>query len=400
MAIPQDDTIFLEAANQLKEATRLGRSFEAAQVKVIGLDEIRSAAGNNWTSLGGRIRSNSMRFLQDRLGGDDMVIPAGDGFLVIYAQTPDRDFEAETAAMQASLNTFYLGDEATKSLAADVKHTRVDPRGLVSLIGNVEGPALVRTASAPQREIAILPVWNVKQEAITGYWVAPAYKNALGRVYGYDRSWAEPRVNFTDDYLSCDLAILARAIQEAERCLASGRRCLLGYSVHSSTLQNRQRRLEFLNSLYTAADYLRPYLVGRIAEIAPGTPTVTIAEWVHLLRPVSTRVTIQIHENDSAVTDAGNTGAAGVSLTLSSRQMDPEGQDFYTRHIQRWAAALQRQKVQFRIDNIIAPELLTLAISSGADALTSERIWPVVGAPGGVILFSRSQLLETFLRTA
>jgi hypothetical protein len=244
--------------------------------------------------------------------------------------------------------------------------------------------------------MSILPVWNVKQEALTGYWIAPTYRNAHGRVYGYERSGADSKPS--EDYLSLDLAIMRRAIQEAERCLASGRRCLIGYSVHSTTLQNRQKRLEFLNALYTAGEQLRPYLIGRIAEIEIGTPTVTIAEWVHLLRPVSTRVTIQLQANDSAVTDVGNTGASSASFTLSSRQLDPEGQANYTRHIQRWAAALQRQKVQFRIDNVLVPALLTLAISSGADALTSERIWPVVSAPNGVILFGRSQLREAFLR--
>ena len=109
-----DDAMFLEAASQLKESTRLGRSFESAQVKVIGFDDIKRAAGSDWAMIGDRIRANSMRFLQGCLGEDDMVIPAGDGFLVVYAQAPGRDFESETATIQDSLNGFYLGEQATK----------------------------------------------------------------------------------------------------------------------------------------------------------------------------------------------------------------------------------------------------------------------------------------------
>lgn len=91
-----DETMFLEAAHQLKEATRLGRSFESAQVKVIGLEDIRRGAGDGWASMSERVRANSLRFLQGCTREDDIVIPAGDGFLVIYTQSPGRDFEAVT----------------------------------------------------------------------------------------------------------------------------------------------------------------------------------------------------------------------------------------------------------------------------------------------------------------
>ncbi len=395
-----DDSMFLEAANQLKESARLGRSFDSAQVKVVGLDDIKRAAGHDWALIGDRIRANSMHFLQGCLGDDDLVIPAGDGFLVVYAQAPGRDFESETATIQDSLNGFYLGDEATKLLKAEVKHTRVNSRGLVHLIGNTDGPPSTTTPDAQRHEFSLLPVWNAKQEAVTGYWVAPVYRSAEGRHYGYDRQWAHSGVSSGDDYLSLDLVILGRAIQEAERSLAAGRRCLVGYSVHATTLQHRARRREFLGQLYTIPDSLRPYLIGRIAEIERGTPTVTMGEWVHQLRPVTSRVTIQLHETDRSLTGFDGTGAFSVSFTLSPAQHNAAVRENYARQIPRWAGALHLQKLQLRLDNVLEPGLIALAMSNGVDFMSSERFWPAAPSSNGVILFSREQLLHALMRPA
>ncbi|HWA23433.1 MAG TPA: hypothetical protein VG735_13645 [Caulobacterales bacterium] len=389
-----DESIFLEAAHKLKESAQLGRSFESAQVKVIGLDDIKRAAGDDWAAIGNRIRANSLRFLQGCLGKDDLVIPAGDGFLVLYAQLPGRDFESETATMQDSLNGFYLGDEATKLLKADIKHTRINSRSLVHLIGNADGPESTAPPDATRHEFSFVPIWGAKEEAVMGYWIAPVYRSGDGKTYGYDRAWAQSGVSSGHDYLSLDLAILGRAVQEAERSLASGRRCLLAYSVHATTLQQRSRRREYLSHLYTTPESLRPYLLGRISEIEPGTPTVTMAEWVHQLRPVTRRVTIQLHETDRAITGLDSTGAFKVSLTLSSAQHGAAVQEAYARLIPRWARALRPQKIQFRLDNVLDPTLMAVAISSGVDFLTSERFWPVETTPKGVRLYSRGQLQQ------
>ncbi len=333
-----------------------------------------------------------MRFLQGCLQRDDLVIPAGDGFLVIYAQTPGRDFESETETIRSALNAFYLGESATSALKAEVKHARVDSRGLVRLIGKTDDADAPVPHDPRRHEFSFVPVWSAKKEAVTGYWIAPIYRTHGGRRYGYDGAWAESQVSSDADYLSLDLAIISSAVREAERSLVSGRRCLICYSVHSTTMQNRQRRREFLNLLYTTPENLRPYLLGRIAEIEPGTPTVTMAEWVHQLRPVSSRVTIELHESDRALSGLDSVGASSVSFTLSPNQHDAEGREGYGRHIARWSAALQRQKISFRLDNVIESTLLKLAVSSGVDFITSDRIWPTVSGPKGVRLFSSSDL--------
>jgi hypothetical protein len=377
--------MFLEAANQLREATRLGRTFESAQVKVIGLEDIRKAAGATWPMISARIRANSMQFLQGRLQRDDLVIPAGDGFLIIYSEASDRDFESESAALRAALNKFFLGRSQTERLRAHVTHKRVDSGGLMRLMSD---PAPPQDA---KHELTFMPVWNARQEAVTGYWLAPYYRAGGQRHFGYDQAWAETRIHSEADYLALDLAIAARAAEEAERSLASGRRCLIGYSVHASTMQFRQRRREYLAALYTIEERLRPYLVGKIAEIEPGTPMTSISEWAHQLRPVNGLVALQLHESDRVLAGLNSTGAFSVSFTLQARQHEPAGRASYRRSIARWSQALAKQGLRLRLDNIGDADLLAVAIENQVDFFTSEAMWPPVDGPHGVYLFSKDQ---------
>ncbi len=74
------DRLFVEAADKLKETVRQGLTFDAAQVKVVGLEHIRHAAGETWPRIADRIRSNSLAFIEGRLGDGDIAIPCGDGF--------------------------------------------------------------------------------------------------------------------------------------------------------------------------------------------------------------------------------------------------------------------------------------------------------------------------------
>jgi hypothetical protein len=341
-----------------------------------------------------------MSFLQGCLGPNDLVTPAGDGFLIIYAKSPGRDFVAETATIQDLLNAFYLGGEATKSVSVEVEHARIDTRGQVYLIGNADGTAPAPATDAGRHKFACVPVWGAKQEALAVCWIAPSYQEAEFCGYGYDSSWVQTGVNSGDDYVWLDLAIIGRAVQEAERNLASGRRCLLNYSVHATTLQRRDRREAYLEHLNSTPEGLRPFLVGRIAEIEPGTPIETIRGWVQLLQRVSKRVTIQLHESDRALTTLDSTGATSVSFTLSARQHGAAGLESYERLIPRWSSALQGQKLQFRLDNVIDAKLIAYAVSSGVDFLTSERVWPAASGPKGVSIYSRAHLSEALLRCA
>ena len=115
-----DERLIQQLAVRLREAVHETRHIETAQIQIIGLESVKMRAGALWPELSARVRETSADFIDQRLGEHDFVIPAGDGFVVVYAEpggAPDK-----CLALQGELNTFYLGDEATKELSATVTH--------------------------------------------------------------------------------------------------------------------------------------------------------------------------------------------------------------------------------------------------------------------------------------
>ena len=131
--------LFAEAIDKLKTTVQQGRSFDAAQVKLVGLDDIRAAAGDEWGTIKERVRTNSLDFLRGCLGLEDIVIPAGDGFLVLYADESTRDLERESAMLQDTLNAFYIGEEGMEKVRSRVKGVSIDAKNMHSVLNFKEG---------------------------------------------------------------------------------------------------------------------------------------------------------------------------------------------------------------------------------------------------------------------
>jgi hypothetical protein len=395
-----DERLIQQLAMRLRQAVHETRHIETAQIQIIGLEAVKLRAGALWPELSARVRETSAEFIDQRIAEHDLVIPAGDGFVVVYAEpdgAPDK-----CRALQGDLNTFYLGDEATKDLSANVIHLPLDAHGLIEALSL---PAVAHdldaSASLADVPLAILPVWNAPKQAITGYWITPDQGlRALSR-YGYDQAWTETGWHREDkDYLELDLRILARARSEVAACLQGGRRCIVGYSVHSTTMMNRARRRLFLQALAETPAEIRPLLLGRVAEVQSGTPMATIAEWAHQLRAVSPRMAIQIHHSQRDVTGMQELGISSVACVLPATPPSAAEAEALQRCIVVWSRDLKKQNLKMRLDNLEDPRLLGLALDAHVDFCTSPRLWPAVPAPEGMKPYSRDQYLMSLPATA
>jgi hypothetical protein len=395
-----DERLIQQLALRLREAVHETRHIETAQIQIIGLEAVKLRAGALWPELSARVRETSADFIDQRIGEHDFVIPAGDGFVVVYAE-PDGAPE-KCLALQNELNTFYLGDEATKDLSANVTHQTLDAHGLIEkLSAAAVTHDLDVSASLADMPLAILPVWNAPKQAITGYWITPEHGlRALSR-YGYDPSWTETGWHREDkDFVELDLRILARARSEAAACVQGGRRCIIGYSVHSTTMMNRARRRLFLQALAETPAEIRSLLLGRVAEVQSGTPMAAIAEWAHQLRAVSPRMAIQIHHGQRDVTGMQELGISSVACVLPPTPPSPAEAEALQRCIVVWSRDLKKQNLKMRLDNLEDPRLLGLALDAHVDFCTSPRLWPAVPAPEGMKPYSRDQYLMSLPATA
>jgi hypothetical protein len=395
-----DERLIQQLAVRLREAVHETRRIETAQIQIVGLEMVKLRAGALWPELSARVRETSADFINQRIGQHDFMIPAGDGFVVVYAEPDGAADRCRT--LQDELNTFYLGDEATKDLSASVTHQTLDADGLIErLSAAVITHDLGGAASVAETPLAILPVWNAPKQAITGYWITPEQgKRALSR-YGYDPAWAETGWHREDkDFLELDLRILARARSEAAACLQGGRRCIVGYSAHSTTMVNRARRRAYLQALAETPAEIRPLLLGRVAEVQPGTPMATIAEWAHQLRAVSPRMAIEIHHSQRDVTGMEELGISSVACVLPATPPSAAETAALQRSILVWSRDLKKQNLKLRLDNLEDPRLLGLALDAHVEFCSSPRLWPPVPAPEGMKPFSRDQFLMSLPATA
>lgn len=391
-----DEHLIQQLAERLRQAVRDTRHIETAQIQIIGLDAVKRRAGERWPEMAARVRETSQHFLSRRLGPHDFVIPAGDGFLIVYAEPEGA--EARSHALLAELHEFYLGEESTQGLTASIHHKSLGAAALMEKLATPASPPKLELAPPLPSEIPLrtLPVWCVAQEAITGYWIAPEHRGRNVGRFSYDPSWTETGRHRDDvNFLELDLRVLEQTVAGITACLAQDRRCLVGFSVHSTTMLNKGRRLAFLQALSQTPARVRPYLLGRIAELQPGTPIATLADWVHQLRPVSQRMAVEIHASQRDVTGLAEVGIFSVSCVAPMSRPSAAEAATMAQMISFWSRDLKRQGLKLRLDSLDDPRLLGAVLDNHVDFCSSARLWPPTGGPEGMKPFSRDQFFRS-----
>jgi hypothetical protein len=385
------DRLFAEAADKLKETVRQGLTFDAAQVKVVGLEHIRQAAGQTWPQFADRIRANSLAFIEGCLGDGDIAIPCGDGFLIIYAHRADggRDLASECATMQDALNGFYLGEDGLHMLRSQVDAQKVRASDMAKLL-SPEPRKRVETSANLSRGMTFVPVWSVERQAVGIHIVTPTETVGEEVRIGYDHAYRETGHHEQNDFAQLDMMMLDRLAHLIE---AHGERCgVLCYSVHASTMARRGTRGAFLARLMDIPETQRRLLVGRIAEIEPGTPVVTVADWVHQLRAFTTRIALELHPSERAISGFDTVGAWSIGFVLPEAVQNAANRLNHEAMIRRWSVQAHRQGLKCGLFGLADPYLIDATIKAGVDYFSSERLWPAADEPHGVRPYTRADM--------
>jgi hypothetical protein len=372
----EDHVSNAELANvtdRLRAMSRDGGSIEAAQVKLIGLDEIREAAGPRWPRMRERVRQGSHAILSQHTGPDDVIIPAGDGFLIMLAEGRPGDTQRRCQQMRDALLTFYLGEEALKSLRAEVNNRSLTPEGLTDLIASTarERPIVAKSVSD---EIAFAPVLLTRERKVGAMFAAPVQRGEGGRRIVYNPEFIlDGRHHDRRDYLELDIALLDAALTRLEKTDAP-----MGVCVHSTVMQSRRSREAYLNWIAGLSPDIRRRLFIGISEIERGTPLISITEWCSSLRALVAQVSLGFHYTDHAIGSVGSTGAwsAGFHLpAFAGAQQDGQAQKL-REQIKFWSKSLRGQGMRLLVHGFQDARFLEEAASLGVDMLTSDAHWP------------------------
>ncbi|MES1199912.1 MAG: hypothetical protein ABUS57_00470 [Pseudomonadota bacterium] len=358
-------------AHRLRDASRDNVSIEAAQVRVIGLDEIRQALGPRWPRIRERVREGSLHILSKFVDADDVIMPAGDGFLVIFGELKPGISNERCLKMREALLSFYLGEEALQNLLPEVTARSLSADGLADLMSsqsaaedepNVAGPAIVKAR-----------VFSVRETSVVAHWYCPLHRDQTGRRLAYDPDYMFDAQHHVRDFVDLDMAILAAAKADDMRGAAA-----IGFTVHASTMQNRKRRDLYLDRLAKLPESWRSRAIITIAEIEKGAPLMSIAEWCLSVRALMRRVCLDFHYTDHALQSVGSAGAWAVGYHLPiyrGAQSGPRA----TRTLEQirfWSQALHAQGLRLAVNGFREGEFLRAARQAGVDLATSDTLWP------------------------
>ncbi len=369
-----------QIAGRLRAMSRDGGSIEAAQVRLIGLDEIREAAGARWPRMRGRVRSGSLNILSQHIGPDDVIVPAGDGFLIMLADAKAGDSQRRCQEMRDALLKFYLGEQALASLRPEVQNRSLTAQGLTDLLSSSVRDSSALVARPLEEEIAVAPVLVTHEHKVGAALVAPVARSVHVRRIAHNPDFILDGRHHDGkhDFIELDIAVLDAALSHSNRLRSAGHPIVVGVSVHATTMQARKHRETYLTWLRGVDAELRRTLFISINEVERGTPLMSIGEWCAALRTQVSRVSVNLHYTDHAIGSLGGTGvwAAGFHLPVFAGAQCGERSQGLRRQIAYWGRALHNQGMRFVVHGFQDAAFLDQAHSMGVDLLTSDAHWP------------------------
>jgi hypothetical protein len=369
----------LEVALRLRAIARDDGCIAAAQVKLIGLEEIQAAAGPRWPRMRERVRAGSIDILSRHAAADDVIVPAGDGFLVILADGEPGATQERCRKMREALLSFYLGEETLKTLRPEVTTRSLTMDGFADLMttgvaSETRPPLLV--AKSAGGEIAQARVFSARERKIAGHWFYPVRTRGARRL-AYNPEFILDGRHQDQNYLDLDIAVCDYAFSHLST-LDEDSEAAIGFAVHATTMHVRRRREAYLNALSHMPHELRRRAVITIAEIEKGTPMISIAEWCASLRAMTGRISLEFHYSDHAIASISGAGAfvAGFHLPIySGAQKGPRASNTLEQ-IRFWSRAVHSQGMRLTVHGFCEPTFFSQAIAAGIDVATSDTLWP------------------------
>jgi hypothetical protein len=371
-------TDLMQLALQLRAIARDDGSIDAAQVRLIGLDEIRQAAGDKWPRMRERVRSGSFQILSRFVTGEDVIVPAGDGFLVILAEGAAGNNQERCRKMREALLSFYLGDEAFKALRPEVTARTLSADGFADLIATslTSKPEISAQDTLLRDDITEARIFSTRDRRVVGRWICPVRHEQIGRRLAYDGEYILDGLHRRQDFIDLDLAILDYAHRRAEE--QDQNELAVGFTVHASTLQVRKHRDLYFAAIAATPAAFKGRAIITIAEIDRGTPLMSIAEWCCTLRTMLAKVCLDLHYTDHAISSIGSTGAwaAGFHLPIYSGAQKGARSARTLEQIRFWSRALKRQGMRFSVNGFREPDFVEEARGAGVEIATSDVLWP------------------------
>lgn len=396
---PASKTSITDLAARLRNAVHGRDTIDVAQFQFVGLSEIQQAYGDRWPEQKARIQDAAEGFLRKRVGDADILIRVEGGFVVVLAAATGPEAHAVAAQLSHGLNAFFVGSgqpTPAPKFGGVVKSMPV--QDLEASFGDLQAirpageAASAETFGLPGLDWRFEPMWDVRREALSYWYVVPYLKSTGARLPGYQFENVAVHPN---QFVKIDEASLWIAEQALQELLAAEKQTLVGATVHIGTLANLTSRARFLATIDRLDSNLHRYRILKIAGVAPGFPRLYLKEIVALMRARLPNIVIGAawDEPDLAGLLQPGSIAVGFSVPASAVSSSPAiATPALMTRVNEGVRCAHAGRARFFVDGAVTKYLALKFAAAGVDNMASSRIWPARPMADGILKWPADRL--------
>jgi hypothetical protein len=388
------DSRLAQLVEEIRQVAGKRATIDVAQFQFITLDTVRAAYGARWPHAEARITEVARQYIAKRIAPEDVLIPGSDGFLVLFGSRTGAAADAAATRIKDELNGFFTGKaEPDRQIRFEATHQQAKVADLA--------PTLLRSAAAPARPapadaalgrtgFLFAPVWDVRREVLNHFYVE-CCDAASAPVPGYDFEPAHDAAPAS--FVETDLKALVRSEEAIRTLFASGRKAMIGCSVHLSSLTHSHALPQILSTVAAFDRSLAPYRLLRIAAVPAGFPRMYLEEITRTLKARLPNIVIGLGgaEHDYASIARGPAVAFGLSIPPSLYGA-PEVTTELAGWVRTAVEAANRQRKAFYVKGAFSAEAAQKLRGLGVHHLVSRKVWPSAPACEGVKPWPASEL--------
>jgi hypothetical protein len=359
---------------------------DIAQLQFVGLDAIRDAYGDRWPHHRNRIQDSAETFLRKRMAAGDLLVRGEAGFLVVLASTSGPQAHAAAAQLTHALNAFYTGHAAESPaprFAGVVQN--VQTRDLEKALSRSnDAPIPAANADAAPPDWRFEPVWDVKRETLSYWYVTPFGHDSTIRLAGYQ---FETCALNSLHLLRTDEAALWIAEAALQDLADTGRQALIGTAIHVHSLMSLSSRARLFATIERLNPDLHRYRIVKIAGVAQGFPRLYLREIVGALRSRLPNIMLLAAWDEPDIAGLLQPGLSGIGLVAPGSGVAGGPVTAIPALIAR-ANEARRQahaaRMRFFVEGAVTKFLALKFAQAGVDNIASQNIWPARVPVGGL----------------
>ena len=376
-------------SDRLLEIAQARPQLDVTQLQIINLEDVREAYGDKWPEVRVRVFETSINFLKNRITPEDLLIPCGNGFIIVFGSIEGTSAEIAGLQLARALNNFFVGEEGLEHFRFRCKHQTLEIAGIANLVRALSAivpsePITGTLAEEDTNKISFKfqPLWDAKHEALSTYRTR-AY-DAKGQPLDnddHDGAYASGRGK-----LAHDLASIATSVSALERLLKQGDQAIIAMTLHASTLADTKQLSEILQTLEAINHSMRRYLMIILGDVVHGYPRYHLDENVRLLTQKIERVAIELSfdEPDIQSISASPAWALGYPIPRLQHPLLAASVTSVASRVQRDAKQATKHGKRLIIGCDGEPTLVPHCRAAGADYIGCRDLWPALNFPRSV----------------